>query len=60
MPSVPMDQPMVSRKNVFSCSAVFTAWPLGGFAADSTSAPCSDKASVVVKKNVIASMCAGL
>src|SRR4051812_31841389 len=60
MPSVPIDQPSVSRKKLFSCSAVLTRSPFFGFAAASTSDPCMESAKVVVKKNVIASMCAGL
>ena len=45
---------MVSRKNMFSCSAVFTGSPFAGFAADRINAPCSDSAKAVVKKKEIA------
>ncbi len=51
---------MVSRKKVFSCSAVFIGRPRPGLAADRMSEPCSDSAKVVVKKNDTAIMCAGL
>ena len=57
---MPIDQPMVSRKKVFSCSAVLTTSPFGGFAADSTRPPCIESARTVVKNNDTASRCAGL
>ena len=41
-------------------SAVFITSPLRGLAAESTRAPWSDSASVVVKKKLTAIMCAGL
>ena len=51
---------MMSRKNVFSCSAYLTDSPLPGLAADRISDPCRASAKAFVKKNAIASMCAGL
>ena len=41
-------------------SAVFIASPFSGLLADRISPPCSDSASVVVKKKLMAIMCAGL
>mgnify|MGYP000269959668 CR=1 FL=1 len=54
------DQPMLSRKKVFSWAECFITSPFLGLAADSTRAPCRARASVVVKKNDTAIMCAGL
>ena len=45
---------MLSRKNVFSCSPVFTVSPSRGSVAIKISDPCIDNAKAVVKKKVTA------